>query len=45
MTWEVTGYDIWPVYGTLQKKNFYQKLYEKYGLENSYRLFLIFKES
>ena len=45
--WEVnkSGNEIRPVYVILQKKNFYQKLYEKFGLVASFRPFLIFKES
>ena len=40
-----SGNEIWPVYVILQKKIFYQKFFEKCGLDTSPRLFLIFKES
>ena len=40
-----SGNEIWPIYGILQKQIFITKLYEKCGLETSFQLFLIFKES
>ena len=37
--------EIWPFYAILQNNFFIKKLYEKCGLETSFRPFLIFKES
>ena len=31
------GNEIWPTYAILQKNDFYQKLFKKYGLETSLR--------
>ena len=40
------GNEIWPVYVTYYKRKIFIKtFYEKFDLENSSKLFLIFKES
>ena len=41
----LVGNQIWPVYVIVQNKFFIKKFYEKWSLETSSRLFLIFEES
>ena len=45
MKLEIMNNETWTVYAILLEKKFYQKIYEKCGLEINSKPFLMFKDS